>query len=312
MSGVEEGIQRTWRTPRPVQLGAVLAVFQRGPGDRSYRSGPDGSVIRCVRTPAGPASVRLAVTPRHTEVTVTAWGSGAAWALHHAPDWVGDGDDASGFQPRHPAVAQAWRRFSGWRVPASRLVLEALVPAIIEQKVTGQEAFRGYTTLVRRFGEVAPGPPGAAGMLVPPDADGWRRIPSWEFLSAPVDFARADTIQRVCRVADTLGRLAPVPGPEARMRLQTVSGVGRWTAAEVARRALGDADAVSFGDYHVAKNIGWALTGAEVDDDGLQELLEPYAGHRYRVQRLLELVGYSRPRRGARMAPRTHLPTRRG
>ena len=312
MSGVEESSQRTWRTPRPVQLGAVLAVFQRGPGDRSHRSGPDGSVIRCVRTPAGPASVRLAVTPRHTEVTVTAWGSGAAWALHHAPDWVGDGDDASGFQPRHPAVAQAWRRFSGWRVPASRLVLDALVPAIIEQKVTGQEAFLGYTTLVRRFGEVAPGPPGAAGMLVPPDADGWRRIPSWEFLSAPVDFARADTIQRVCRVADTLGRLAPVPGPEARMRLQTVSGVGRWTAAEVAHRALGDADAVSFGDYHVAKNIGWALIGAEVDDDGLQELLEPYAGHRYRVQRLLELVGYSRPRRGARMAPRTHLPTRRG
>lgn len=149
-------------------------------------------------------------------------------------------------------------------------------------------------------------------MLVPPDADGWRRIPSWEFLSAPVDFARADTIQRVCRVAESLGRLAAVPGPDARARLQTVPGVGRWTAAEVAQRALGDADAVSFGDYHVAKNIGWALTGTEVDDDGLEELLQTYAGHRFRVQRLLELGGFSRPRRGARMAPRTHLPTRRG
>ena len=88
-------------------------------------------------------------------------------------------------------------------------------------------------------------------------------------------------------------------------------GIGVWTAAEVAQRALGDPDAVSYGDYHVAKNIGWALTGSEVDDDGLAELLEPYAGHRYRVQRLLELAGAYRPRRGPRMAPRTHLPRRR-
>ena len=76
-------------------------------------------------------------------------------------------------------------------------------------------------------------------------------------------------------------------------------------------RAHGDADAVSFGDYHIAKNVGWALTGQEVDDDGLAELLEPYRPHRYRVQRLVELVGLSRPRHGPRMAPRRHLPTGR-
>ncbi len=43
----------------------------------------------------------------------------------------------------------------------------------------------------------------------------------------------------------------------------------------------------------------------------LAELLEPYRGHRYRVQRLLELDGHFRPRRGPRMSPRTHLPTGR-
>ena len=31
------------------------------------------------------------------------------------------------------------------------------VPAIIEQKVTGQEAFAGYRRLVRSYGEPAPG-----------------------------------------------------------------------------------------------------------------------------------------------------------
>ena len=66
-------------------------------------------------------------------------------------------------------------------------------------------------------------------------------------------------------------------------------GVGVWTAAEVSQRALGDPDAVSFGDYHVAKNLTWALTGEVLGDAEMAELLEPYRGHRYRVQHLLEL-----------------------
>jgi 3-methyladenine DNA glycosylase/8-oxoguanine DNA glycosylase len=93
-------------------------------------------------------------------------------------------------------------------------------------------------------------------------------------------------------------------------RLRAIPGVGVWTAAAVEHTALGDPDAVSFGDYHVAKSIGWALTGSEVDDDGLAELLEPYAGHRYRVQALLKLAGAAPPRRGPRMPARTHLPHR--
>ena len=113
---------------------------------------------------------------------------------------------------------------------------------------------------------------------------------------------------RSARVAESLQRVAALPGPEAERRLRTVAGIGVWTAAEVRSRALGDADAVSFGDYHVARNIGWALIGRDVDDAGMAELLEPYAGHRYRVQRLLELAGYGHPRHGPRMAPRTHLP----
>ena len=115
------------------------------------------------------------------------------------------------------------------------------------------------------------------------------------------------------RSAAAAGRLEAVTAlshADAARRLRAVPGVGVWTAAEVHQRALGDPDAVSFGDYHVAKDVGWALTGSEVDDDGLAELLEPYAGHRYRVQRLLGLAGARRPRHGPRMAPRTHLPRR--
>ncbi len=139
---------------------------------------------------------------------------------------------------------------------------------------------------------------------MPPDPAGWARIPSWEWLAAGVDPQRSRTVVRAVRHAGRLEECADLaPAEAARARLQALPGVGRWTWAEVAQRALGLPDEVSFGDYHVAKDIGWALTGTPVDDDGLAELLEPYAGHRYRVQRLLELPGAIRPRRGPRMAP---------
>ncbi|MBK8469037.1 MAG: DNA-3-methyladenine glycosylase 2 family protein [Actinomycetales bacterium] len=303
-----EADTRQWRSERPLQPIAILGVFRRGGGDPTFRVGSGGEVVRGIRTPDGPATLQIHCLTQESAIIARAWGPGAGWAIEHAPDAVGESDDPAGFVAHHPQVALAARRFPGWRVPRSRLVLDALVPAVIEQKVTGAEASRGYQRMVRRFGEPAPGPWGDAGLRVPPDAAGWRAIASWEWLKAPVDAARSDTIQRVCRVADSLERLTALPPDTARARLRTVPGVGVWTAAEVAQRALGDPDAVSFGDYHVARTIGWTVLGRELDDAGLAELLEPYAGHRYRVQRLLELAGGRRPRRGPRMAPRTHLP----
>ncbi len=299
---------RHWRSARAVSLPAILAIFRRGGGDPTYRRGPGGSVVRGVRTPLGPATFELRALPGDAAVEATAWGQGAEWALAHVPDLLGAADDDSGFVAHHGIVAEAARRFAGWRVPRSHLVLDALMPAIIEQKVTGMEAFSGYRRLVWRFGEPAPGPYGAAGLRVPPTAAQWVAIPSWEFLTASVDSARSSALVRAGRAAGRLEETVDLPPAAARARLRAVPGIGVWTAAEVAQRALGDADAVSFGDYHVAKDIGWALLGRQIDDDALAELLEPYAGHRYRVQRLLELTGSRRPRRGPRMAPRTHLP----
>jgi len=221
---------------------------------------------------------------------------------------LGDQDDATGFVAHHPLVAEAARRFNGWRVPRTGLVLEALIPAVIEQKVAGREAFDSYRTLVHRYGERAPGEGAEAGLWVAPSAVDWARIPSWEWLKAGVDGARSAAAVRGAGAAGRLEQCVDLTREEADRRLQAVPGVGVWTAAEVRHTALGDPDAVSFGDYHVARDIGWALTGSEVDDDGLAELLEPYAGHRYRVQRLLELAGAMRPRHGPRMALRTHLP----
>ena len=236
-----------------------------------------------------------------------AWGDGADWLLDRLPRLLGADDDATGFDPPHPVIAEAWRRHRHWRIGASDLVFDSLLPAIIEQKVTGQEAFAGYRRLVRRFGRPAPGPE-TLGLMLAPDAAAVRRIPSWEWLRLPVDQGRSAPVLRAAAVASSLER-AGAAGSEALDRaLQSLPGIGRWTSAEVRSRALGDADAVSFDDYHVAKDIGWALVGREVDDDELEELLEPYRPHRLRVQGLVVLAGLGRPRRGPRMAPRRHLP----
>ncbi|WP_238695350.1 DNA-3-methyladenine glycosylase family protein [Ornithinimicrobium flavum] len=304
-------VRRVWRPDGPVDVRATWGVLRRGAGDPSWVVAR-GALWRGIRAPQGPATLRLVPHPGEGVVEAEAWGAGAAWVLEHLPGMLGEGDEGRAtFVAHHGVVADALRRNPGWRVPRTGLVLESLVPAVIEQKVTGQEAFSGWRRIVRRFGEPAPGPGGPLGLVVAPSAPTLLSIPSWEWLGAGVSPQRSDTVQRVARVASRLEEAADLDRVAARRRLTSIPGVGVWTAAETAHRAFGDPDSVSFGDYHVAANIGWALTGHPVDDQGLVELLRPYAGQRYRVQRLLELVGALRPRRGPRMAPRAHLPVAR-
>jgi 3-methyladenine DNA glycosylase/8-oxoguanine DNA glycosylase len=290
-----------------VDLPATLGTLVRGPADPTHRWTPDG-LWRTCRTPDGPAALHLRT--RGDRVEVEAWGPGAEWATDAVPTLLGARDDPTDFGARHPQVAQALRRRPGWRVPRTGLVLESLVPAVVEQQVTSREAFAGWRRLLQRFGEVAPGPAAALGLRVVPAPQQWAAIASWDWLRAGVDGKRSATVVRAAGRAGRLEQTLDLTAADAERRICAVPGLGVWTAAETRQRAHGDADAVSFGDYHVAKDVGWALTGSEVDDDGLAELLEPYRPHRYRVQRLLRLEFGSRPRRGPRSAPRRHLPVR--
>jgi len=305
---------RVWRPGWPCPVATVLSTHRRGAGDPTFRTTADGVIWRGIRTPDGPVTLRLGREPAAGTVTGEAWGSGAEWVLEQMPRMLGADDDSSGFEPKHKPIADAWRRHSSWRLGATDLVMESLVPAIIEQKVTGMEAFGAFRKLVHRFGERAPGPPSAPDpevrLWVQPSPAELRAIPSWEWLRLPVDSARSRPIQHAARVAPALERAGRERPVDFDRRVRTLPGIGVWTSAEVRSRAMGDPDSVSFGDYHVAANVGYVLTGEPVDDDGLAVLLEPYAGHRHRVQRLVELAGWSRPRHGPRMAPRRHLPSR--
>ena len=300
---------RMWRPGRPVGLTAMLGPLKHGGGDPACYRDRSGRWWLACRTPEGTGTLRLAASPGSGEILASAWGSGARWLLDGVPALLGDGDDPAGFVPRHPLIAESARRWPGWRVPRTRLVLASLIPAIIEQKVTGQEAFRSWRELLWRFGAVAPGPlpPGRTRPLrVPPDPAELLAIPTWDWHRTGLDGGRVRAIRAAATVAARLEETVDLPAVEAEQRLRLVPGVGVWTAAEVRQRAHGDPDAVSVGDYHLSGMVGWALLGRKVDDAQMLALLAPYAGHRFRAIRYIELAGVGPPRRGPRFAGRDY------
>ena len=305
-------LTRHLRLDRPVLIRPIFGLLRRGAGDPTHRRVGE-AYLRATRTPAGPALVKI--LPQGSDVAARAWGPGAEWALDQLPRLVGEADDPDGFVPRpeHGPLVLAHCRFGHYRVGRTEAVFEALAAACIEQVVTGKEAFRAWRLLVREFGEPAPGPAtdpdsAAYGMYVPPTPEAWARVPSWRFLAAGVEQRRSRTLVRTAVRARALERTLAGTHAAADRALQSFPGVGPWTSAEVRQRAHGDADAWSVGDFHVGRDITYALTGESLDDDACTEILEPYRGHRFRVQALLAMTGLRTPRRAPRMSLPTHTP----
>lgn len=290
-----------------VDLRAVLGVFVRGRWDPAALVADDGAFWMSAATPDGPATIRLGA--QRDRIRAQAWGPGGEWLLRSVPSLVGVDDDPSGFPGDllPPSLQDRWSRLAeSWRVPRSRRVIDVLVCAVLEQKVSGELSRRCWRSLLTELGAVAPGPTPRP-MRVFPDVDRLRAVPSWDWHRWGVEPAQAATIMRVAQHARRLQECADLELPAARARLLAVPGVGPWSAAEVGIRALGDADAVSVGDYHLAKRVCFAFTGRRGGtDEQMLELLEPFSGQRHRVQRLVELTSLGLERRGPRMSIADH------
>lgn len=295
----------TYAPRQPVSLSRTLAPLRRGHYDPTFRT-DTGGVWRTLRTPQGAATLYLARRPNG--VDATAWGPGAEWAIAGVPQMLGEGDDWSDFDVTDsPVLAASLHKNPGLRLTRTRQVFEMMLAAILEQKVTGVQARQSWRQLLAAYGEPAPGP-APQGMWVFPDAAVWRRVPSWAWHRAGVGPERAAAALRAAGVAASLERTLELGrgGPAVERALRSIPGVGVWTAAETMQRAHGDPDSPSVGDYHVPALVGWALVGEPVDDDGMLELLAPYAGHRHRVVRLIEASGITKPRFGPKMTVQDH------
>jgi len=238
-----------------------------------------------------------------SRLVVEAWGDGADHALEHAGEVVGvDAPDDWSRGMEHPVIARLLADHPGVGRPRTGAVFEALVGAVLDQRVTSFEAQRGYEQVVQTTSEPAPGP---AGLWLPPDGDALAGRAFYDLHVMGVEQVRAETLVRLAASARRIDALAGLPPVEGRARLAELPGINAGTAARVAQVALGDVDAVRVGDPLLAQAVTWMLTGeASSGDERMLEVLEPFAPHRGRVIRLVEVSGELPDRHGPRYQAR--------
>lgn len=216
------------------------------------------------------------------------------------PAWIGAGDnDSRLFAPETEPLHGLLRKHGPLRVGANLRLFATLVPLVIAQKVVGKEAGRSYRRLLDSYSQTGPG---GDELLLPMSAEDLRALGYESFHPLGVERRRAETVLRLARSAGRIDALASKASSEAQRILETVPGIGPWTAGRAAFAALGDPDAVWTGDYHLPSLVSWNLRGERTaTDDDMLEMLEPYRGHRARVLLLLLRSGDAPARRGPRM-----------
>jgi len=232
-----------------------------------------------------------------------------AWALSAARGIAALDDDPTEFfamARRHPVLAPLLRRYD-CRVPRRVTVFESFARAVIEQLVTTYEA---RASIRRLFGH--------AGALVadtrfraPPTADEVLGVAPWKLRAFGIGVRRVRTLRAGARRGAALERLRLVDPAVAVERIQSLPGVGPWTANHVARAGLGWADAVPVGDLHAHYVVTEALTGEQGDDARMLEVLEPFRPHRARVCALVSDAHFVNALRGVRPRPLPRIDAHR-
>jgi hypothetical protein len=301
MSADDEAQVEVFDVVGPLDLVATMSVLAQPRRDPSIRIESPTSVALALRSPAGDVATARFVS-RRDRLVVTAWGPGAAWLLSRGDRLAGLGDDPASFTTDDPAIAPLARRWAGLRLTAGSTPYDVALRAVFGQRVTGGEATSSWWAFVRRFGETAPGP---LELFAPPHPERAAALPVWEWRSLGLEGSRSIAAAALSREAS---RLASDDGDRERVerRLAALPGIGPWTLGLVRHLAYGDASAVPLGDWHIARDVCFALTGEERGDDArMIELLQRFPGNGGRVWRLVHAAGIHHPRRapGVRLSP---------
>jgi len=236
---------------------------------------PQGSATVAFRTGAG-------------LVRADSWGPGTDWALTQLPSLLGADDDDAGFRTDHPRIETLRAQFASLRIGATGRWYEALATSAIGQRVVTADAKQSREQLCRRYG--APSPIGPANSF--PSPEELLKLSDHEFHRVGIERSRARVLRVAAKFADRIERLHGIPGADATEWLQRLPGIGPWTTGLTTAVAGGNPDAVPQGDLHIPRMVTHALTGREDgNDDSMLEALEPFAGHRQRVVRLVKMSG---------------------
>lgn len=281
-----------------IDLRRTLGWYRHGRGDPTTWLGAT-SFVRACWTPDGPAAVELDWSGATT--TVEGWGPGARWAITSAVAMTGADRPVTAIPDADPFVTLAAHRHQLVRTGASGDLYAALLPTILEQRITAGEAKRQFARLCHALGEPAPGPHGRAGLLLPPAPERLAGRPAWWFHPFGVEAKRARALAEAGRIAARLWDWAALPPAELAPLLGRVRGIGPWTVGSVLGPVCGDDDAVPVGDLHIPSMVAFNLAGEpRADDARMLSLLEPFRGVRGRVIRLLGWAGRHAPALGPR------------
>lgn len=285
--------------PAPLDLRRTVAALGMKASGQTRTS--TGEAWWVTRTPVGAATLRIRPGDGHIEAE--AWGDGAEWALDRVPDLLGADDRPEEFEPGEGLIGELHRRSPGLRLGRTGRVFDAVVPAILGQKVTNREARLAGARLTSEYGEPAPGP---TELRLLPDPETLAGLSYWDLHPLGIERKRADILLEAARRAGRLEEILEMPREDAYRRLAAFRGIGPWTAGHVMGIAWGDADAVPVGDFHLPNTVAFALAGEDRADDGrMLELLEPFRGQRRRVVLLLKGAGIKAPKFGPRHALRS-------
>jgi AraC family transcriptional regulator of adaptative response / DNA-3-methyladenine glycosylase II len=257
---------------RPPFAADTLMTFLRAralPGVEEVRGDTYRHSIRTLD--GGPAVIALTPDPVGDHVTLEmseGRASGTTELVHVAKrmfDLDADTIEIDATLSRDPKLAPFVRRAPGIRVPGSVDGFELVVRAIFGQQVSVPGARTSLGRFAARFGTPLDPPIAEINRLFP-SADHVAEIPPEAF---GMPRARAETIRRVAElVADgSLDLSGNAPTEETLHILGEVRGIGPWTLAYVAMRALRDPDAFMSSDLGVHK--GFEALGLPASSSGI-------------------------------------------
>jgi AraC family transcriptional regulator, regulatory protein of adaptative response / DNA-3-methyladenine glycosylase II len=182
---------------------------------------------------------------------------------------------------RDPILGAIVRRRAGIRLPQLLDPFEGLTRGILGQQVSVAGASTLTDRLVRLFSRPVPGARPAGFLAFPTPADVADAGPD-RLREIGLTRVRAATLAGAARlIADgrlDLEAVRHLPAEDAKAALQTLPGIGPWTASYVRMRALGDRDAFPAADLGVIK----ALQAAGVERRAISHVAErwrPWRGY---------------------------------